>query len=126
MNPYCKIEGCERPVENRDTGLCATHAHASRKEVKAPIKRVSDKLSGELDEYSIKREAFLKAHPRCAVYYFRKATTIHHSRGRGKYLMDESTWIPCSMEGHTRIELNPQWAREKGFTKSRLTNETKI
>lgn len=25
-----------------------------------------------------------------------------------------------SMEGHQKIELNPNWARENGFTKSRL------
>lgn len=27
----CVIDGCDRPVENRDTGLCATHNRAARK-----------------------------------------------------------------------------------------------
>lgn len=118
----CSMSDCGKRTEGT-TGLCASHNKSARVKVKAPIKKVSEKLGNERDEYSIRRKAFLEKpeNRRCMVYHFRKATTIHHSRGRGKYLLDESTWIPCSMEGHTRIELNPQWAREKGFTKSRLT-----
>lgn len=36
----CIIEGCSRPVENKDTGLCATHSAALRKAARTKEKKV--------------------------------------------------------------------------------------
>ena len=35
---------------------------------------------------------------------------------------DTSTWLPVSDKGHKKIENNPKWAKEQGFTESRLAN----
>ena len=91
-------------------------------EAKKPIKirRLSKRLEAKTRLYNRLRIEFLKVNPWCAVYPEKMATQIHHSRGRGIYLNDLSTWVAVSMEAHQRIELNPNWARENGFTKSRL------
>jgi DNA-directed RNA polymerase subunit M/transcription elongation factor TFIIS len=41
---HCRIEGCTRPVENQDTGLCATHGAEERKaqrDASKPVKNYS-------------------------------------------------------------------------------------
>jgi murein tripeptide amidase MpaA len=133
---WCQIPGCERPVENRDTGLCATHSKASRmKEPEqkqySPIKKVSTKRKGEMANYKILSEEFIK-NKRCAVYPNQKATEVHHKMGRVGYaddwarennitlLMDERFWLPVSRQGHVQIELRPLWAKKEGFSDSRL------
>lgn len=45
--------------------------------------------------------------------------TIHHSKGRGKYYLDTSTWIPLCLKCHEFIELNPKLAKELNFTDHR-------
>jgi len=60
---------------------------------------------------------------RCAVYPEKRATEVHHKRGRGKFLNDVSTWLAVSREGHERIEANPLWARDNGFSESRLAKK---
>jgi hypothetical protein len=98
---------------------CGKMVKIEAKETK--IKPVSKNLAADQREYSKLRKKFLEENPVCRVFPQLKATTVHHSRGRGKYLLDVSTWVACSMEGHTKIENYPIWAREEGFTKSRLT-----
>ena len=46
---------------------------------------------------------------------------VHHSRGRGSYLLDESTWVPLCHFCHAKIETAPELGRSLGFIKSRLT-----
>ena len=91
-------------------------------EVKKPtkIRRQSKRLEAKTRVYNRLRIELLKMNPRCAVYPHLRATEIHHSRGRNIYLNDVSTWVAVSHEGHQRIEMNPNWSRENGFTKSRL------
>lgn len=45
---------------------------------------------------------------------------VHHKRGRGKYLLDESTWLPVCRGCHNKIETHPNWAKENGYSESRL------
>ena len=40
---------------------------------------------------------------------------IHHRRGRGKYLLDVSTWMAVSREGHDAIHRDPKTSYEKGY-----------
>ena len=91
-------------------------------ETKKPIKirRMSKRLETITRVYNRLRIQFLKLNPRCAVYPNLRATECHHSRGRGVHLNNMSTWVAVSQEGHKKIELNPKWARENGFAKSRL------
>lgn len=85
------------------------------------IKKISEKKKKQDKLYKELRKQFLKDHPICAVYPPKKATQIHHKKGRGKYYLDVSTWLAVSMEGHRQIEDNPQWAKMLGFSESRLT-----
>ena len=47
--------------------------------------------------------------------------TIHHKRGRGKYLLDVKTWLPCCLACHEFIETNPEIAKDLGLSENRLT-----
>lgn len=104
MNPYPKPEKKE-------------------KNPKAKIKPRSDKRAKQEREYSKKRLAYLKANPICKFKGCRlEATTVHHSKGRiGKLLTDERHFIGLCMEHHEYIELNPNFAKANGYSKSRLT-----
>lgn len=52
-------------------------------------------------------------------YWIPRATEIHHKKGRGKYLLDTSTWMALSQEGHRHIHNNPKEAYEKGWMLTR-------
>lgn len=79
------------------------------------LRKVSARHASELAEYSRLRAAFLEEHPRCAVFPERRATEIHHTRGRGRFLNDVSTWMAVSRAGHEKIERERAWARERGY-----------
>lgn len=40
---------------------------------------------------------------------------IHHKKGRGKYLLDTSTWMAVSSSGHLAIHANPKESYAKGY-----------
>jgi hypothetical protein len=135
---YCKTIDCGNPVENRDTGLCASCGAAIRKGLKqaakekkhTPIKKVSEKRKKENGKYLAEAILFLKG-KNCAVYPHLKATEVHHKKGRNGYadqwakdhgitlLMDKRLWLPVSSEGHRYITENSKWAIEMGFSVER-------
>lgn len=84
------------------------------------------------------RAEFLKAHPYCQwflsecgadessvkdgvfvlntlLFYVPASTEIHHKKGRGKYLLDTSTWMAVSDAGHRLIHANPKISYQKGY-----------
>jgi len=80
------------------------------------VNPVSAKRRDELTIYAKKRKAFLAKHPRCAVYPRRKATDIHHMRGRaGRLFLSEDYWLPVCREAHVKIGNEPKWARDNGY-----------
>ena len=87
-----------------------------------PIPKISKKREKESREYTIKRLKFL-AQPenhRCPVTGER-ATEIHHKAGRtGSLYLDENNWLAVSRNGHRKIEENPEWAKENGYSLNRL------
>jgi len=81
-----------------------------------PIPRMSAKRREEMKVYSRLRKEFLSDNPKCAVYPSRKATDVHHTRGRaGRLYLCVDYWLPVSREAHHKINENPQWARDNGF-----------
>jgi ElaB/YqjD/DUF883 family membrane-anchored ribosome-binding protein len=87
------------------------------------IKKVSDKQKKLNLAYLAQREIYLEQHPFCKVGLegcMGKATTVHHKIGRNKFLLDETTWLPCCMFCHHYIETHGKWAKEKGYSLSRL------
>lgn len=89
--------------------------------------------------YSAKRKAFLAAHPYCQAWLTEHvlpldftmeqaeqlarngmldcppSTDIHHVKRRGRYYLDESTWLAVARSSHRKIHDNPRWARELGL-----------
>lgn len=91
---------------------------------RVPVNKVSDKRKSENEIYKEKREAFLLG--RWCAYHGHPCipTTVHHQKGRtGTLFLDERFWIPLCMEAHTWVEMNPNEAKEKGLSLSRLVKD---
>lgn len=107
---------------------------------KKPIRKVSKKRSRVNQEYLKRRDIFLRNNRFCQYWLLQHglrdeeqlrqrglmvysraplATEIHHVRGRGKYLLDESTWMAVSIEGHRAIHSDPKTSYLKGYMMSR-------
>jgi hypothetical protein len=73
------------------------------------------------------RADFLKAHPTCEVgTCTKKATDIHHKCGRRKkYLSNPKYFLAVCRGHHLFVESHPIWARENGYSLSRLSTENK-
>ena len=88
------------------------------------IKRVSDKRRKQESEYGKKRIAYLTAHQVCEVRHagcMYEATDIHHKAGRvGDLLTDERYFLAVCRKCHNHVEEHPAWAKEKGYSLSRL------
>lgn len=141
---HCKIDGCTNPVENRDIGLCATHAHQMRKQARngaiekqhhrTPINKVSEKTAKKLSEYLQIKKEWIKG-KKCAVFPTHAAVDVHHMKGRVGYadqwarqnniplLIDTRFWLPVSRDGHIEIENRKGWALKMGYSLPR--NEKK-
>ena len=133
------INGDGRPIENKELGLCASCAHAIRRadrmQVKeaTPINKVSEKLSKNLNKYASVRAKFL-LNRWCGVHGKPcLPVEIHHVAGRvGCYdekeiplLIDTRFFLAVCREAHQQIENNPQWAKDQGYSESRLTVKNK-
>ena len=89
------------------------------KKPRKPITKVSKKRREKSKEYNTLRAVFLKG-KRCAVFPEKQATEVHHKAGRtGKLYLDVRYWLAVSREGHRKIEENPEWAKEKGYSLER-------
>jgi hypothetical protein len=72
--------------------------------------------------YRVLREAFLKKNPFCKARLSGcqiNATDIHHKVGRGKFMLDETTFLSVCRICHNQIEENPVMAKAMGFSESR-------
>lgn len=114
-SPQCKIKNLEVkpkmvfPLTN--------------KRIRIPYR--SKKRKDESAVYSVNRIVFLNKPQNkwCPVYPYSRATEVHHKKGRiGALYLDENFWLAVSERGHKKIELNPIWAKEKGYSLLRLAN----
>jgi len=82
---------------------------------------VSDKRKEENELYKVVSKEYLKQHKFCECGCGRKATEIHHMRGRiGDLLCDTKYFKAVASSCHRAIELNPKDAKQKGLSVSRL------
>lgn len=72
--------------------------------------------------YKELRKDYLAAHPLCEVCNIHVATEIHHKRGRSGDNLFEY-FLAVDKACHRKIEENPKWAYEQGFSISRLNNK---
>ena len=88
------------------------------KKPKTKIAPISKKRSKENKEYNTLREVFLTG--KICPVTGQKATEVHHKAGRtGKLYLDVRYWLAVSREGHRKIEENPEWAKENGYSLKR-------
>lgn len=93
-----------------------------KKEFK-PIPVMSAKRKKENAKYLKDRMDFLNKpeNKMCRVFTKLQATEVHHMKGRtGKLFLDQKFWLAVSRKGHQKIEMNPDWAKENGFSLNRL------
>jgi hypothetical protein len=84
------------------------------------LRKVSLKRGKENREYLKLRQLFLTANPKCQVCREKKAVDVHHKRGRiGQLLTDIKHFLAVCRGCHTRIETNPLWAKEQGYSEQR-------
>lgn len=134
MNLICTIDGCGHLSENRDIGLCATHAREARKKAAPKAKPARKRISKQSDParhntYMAVRTLYLAQFPNCAVCeedgVTTKAEDIHHKKGRlGDLLLDPRFFIGVCRTHHQWIEENPVDAIEAGYSLSRHQTET--
>ncbi len=123
---YCEKEACQSArIEKALKKVRQSTEAATKKANKiwnAERKRImprSEKRSKEERAYLTLREVFLK--DKICPITGQQATEIHHKKGRiGKLLCDIKYWLAVSREGHIKIENNPEWAKEQGYSLSRL------
>ena len=123
----CKFNGC---LNRSILDYCKReHDHLNPKKEKlkkarVPVNKVSDKERVRQQQYRKARIAFLKQIPYCEVRAegcTHQATEVHHKAGRiGENLLDVSTWLSTCHNCHEKIEQQPKWAKENGFSISRL------
>ena len=93
-----------------------------------PIKKVSEKMDKNLKKYASLKANFLRSRW-CAVHGKPcLPMEIHHQMGRVGFtddkeiplLIDVRYWIPVCRIAHNEIEMNPKWAKDNGYSYSRL------
>jgi hypothetical protein len=96
---------------------------------KKPIKPKSDKKDVLDVLYSKMRKEFLNEPknatcraklPGC-MGQFKENLTVHHTKGRGLYYLDKTTWIPLCLSCHEWVETHPKEAREMNLSLTKLT-----
>jgi hypothetical protein len=122
--PIWKAKTRDNPCMCKD---CYTAEKSSDKppiKARVAIKKISDKQAKINVAYSALRLQYLKMFPNCQVVstdctYV--ATQIHHKMGRAKdHMLDTTTWLSICHSCHEKVELNPEWAYEKGYSIKRL------
>jgi hypothetical protein len=122
-------------IENKELNLCASCNKFNRKSEKVtvkdaePIQKVSEKQKKLLSQYATLKKKFMLG-TWCA-YHGKPClpTDIHHAKGRIGFaddqeiplLIDVRYFVPLCREAHKFIEENPKYAKENGYSESRLT-----
>ena len=94
-----------------------------------PLKPKSDKKDVLDVLYSKMRKEFLgepqnstcRAKLPGCMGQFKENLTVHHTKGRGLYYLDKTTWIPLCLSCHEWVETHPKEAREMNLSQSKLT-----
>lgn len=93
-----------------------------------PINPISKGQRQRIAKYSLVRAEYLAKQKVCEVQIpgvcNGTVSEIHHMRGKiGDLLTDENNFIAVCRFCHKQIELHPDWAKDMGFSLSRLKTE---
>lgn len=82
----------------------------------------SKKRAKQEREYEKVREQYLYHHNICEVCGWGENIQVHHKKGRvGELLTDTRFFLAVCHTCHTKIELFLKWAKENGYSLSRLS-----
>lgn len=110
---YAKVRGKEKTSPVKGNAL-------SSKGKVSKIRPMSSKMVKKLAEYRIVRDEFLKVNTTCW-NCGGSPTECHHGAGRvGDLLTDVRYFVALCRGCHQRAEQSPEWAKEKGFSFTRL------
>lgn len=86
------------------------------------MKPRSVKRAKQEREYAALSKQFLEDNPICQVVgCHNMSTATHHKKGRiGSLLTDVRYFLAVCFHCHSTIELKPKWAKEHGYSLSRL------
>ncbi|PHR23569.1 MAG: hypothetical protein COA36_16695 [Desulfotalea sp.] len=85
------------------------------------MRNVSKKLAAKRKIYNKLRDKFLEENSTCMFPECEGIAVVHHSKGRiGDNLTDVSTFRNLCHGHHDYVELHPVWAKENGYSQSRL------
>lgn len=125
------INGDGNPIENHDTGECASCGAARRKEerrasqvkVVKPIRKVAPKRAAQMREYYKLEKQYLECHPCCEVVEcHRKSNQVHHMAGRqNEDLLNVDLFFACCSDCHEKITRDSAWAIKMGYSILRST-----
>lgn len=104
---------------------CSPHCLAEQGKV-PKIKKVSEKRKAQQIVYNELRRLFLNRPENQICPITKQPTTdVHHRKGRvGSLYLDTRYWLAVSREGHQKIEANPEWAYEMGYSLKRIENNS--
>jgi hypothetical protein len=91
------------------------------------INKVSDKKKQLDKEYKKVRKQYLSAHPLCEAKIegvcSKVAVEIHHRAGKAteEDYLNSDLFLAVCRKCHSTLEVNPAFARQKGFSISRLS-----
>lgn len=88
------------------------------------LKRFSAKRRVINRDYNAEAKEFRRLNPVCAINSpdcTKETQGVHHVKGRGKNLMNKSSWLPACNPCNWYVEGHHQWAVENGFKESRLS-----
>lgn len=137
----CKVCGTEFKMYRTTDKYCSPNCmrkdpkfkqNISLKEIK-PIRQVSKKQQILNSKYLVLNKEFLsKPENQICPVTGEKATEIHHKKGRKGFaddwarenniplLIDVRFFLAVSRKGHMKIELEPEWAKEMGYSVNRI------
>ena len=127
MPKTCQHPGCSYNVWGK--GFCKFHqSQRTDKKDKPPkpkvvyrIPKMSKRLASDNAKYLRMLPAWKEGKTCCYPGCERPAEHCHHSKGRGVYLLEVSTWRPMCAEHHDIAENNANEAKRLNISVSRLT-----
>lgn len=124
----CACDTLQFIWKNHDGNKYCKHCWYNNTPPKPP-KPISDKRRVEHVLYSKLRKEFLNKpensfckgrFPGVCLNVTGENLTIHHKKGRGKYYLDQTTWVSLCLACHTYVETHPLEARSLGLSDTKL------
>lgn len=117
--PLCKACAMRSKARNDDSDKKVS-VPQKKKKVPKRIAPVSEKQKERLSEYRKVRDKYLRDNPKCKCCGG-SPVELHHGAGRqGNLLTDVRYFVALCRSCHLIAEGSPEWAKESGFSFTRL------